>query len=164
MMKTQARKNRCKRPFMLLEVLIALMIVTLCMGPLITPQSKIVKEQVRALVARQVESFAMGAYVDVLQQLYESGQAAHAPTWEQVTDEQGLSGPVDFPYTVHLPHNRVASYRCMWSLQCVEHKKRRDGNASALVEVTLTFAPVDAPSLPTFEFAYRNFAKQEGSL
>ena len=68
-----------KRPFLLLEVLIAIALVALCAYPLITPHYRLAQEKRKLLRNLKVQREADEAFYEAVQRLYE-GEVA----WEKI--------------------------------------------------------------------------------
>jgi hypothetical protein len=62
--------RRCKRPFLLLEVMIAFALIVLCALPLIAPYLEIVKEQKQFNVKMELDHASHLFYVMLLEQLH----------------------------------------------------------------------------------------------
>lgn len=59
----------CKRPILLLEVLIAIALVTLCILPLLAPHVEILREQQRLITHMKIDHQINLLYVDLLESL-----------------------------------------------------------------------------------------------
>lgn len=129
-----------KLHMILLEIMIALALITLCIFPLIGPRAVILKEQNKLIETIQLDHLVSLAYVDVLERL----QKNEIP-WNDIKEHTVL--PIDEPLLhrigdLHLPHGWKGTYR-FDDLKHVENEAT--GWAKYLLLLTFVVKADEAP-------------------
>lgn len=88
-----------KRSFLLLEVLIAFLLVTLCLVPLVKQPLKLYKEEMAYLEQMEKERLADWTFTEVKELLLKN----EIP-WEKIPEKSAESDPFPLsPMTIHIP-------------------------------------------------------------
>ena len=123
-----------RRHFLLLEVLLALTLLTLCAFPLIRAQVALLRGELETLRELQLEHHAHAAYYTLLERCY-----THEIDWK--FPSSGELGTVD----IALPGNRTDSYQCRYSLSELEKRRKGDRATYRLLGVNIHLAPINRP-------------------
>lgn len=133
-----------KRHSLLLEVLIALMIVSLAALPLIYPHVAIMREQSRLLHETHLDHFVNGLYANLTLQLYRN----EIP-WDALVQGRSFAVSPEALAEARLP------YKGTYRLKITHTKPREPVDVTYnLVNLTIDFLPIDLrPDLPKEELA-----------
>jgi hypothetical protein len=143
-----------KRPFLLLEVLIAFALVSLSMIPLMRPHIVILQEEKAFLKELELDKRVNQFYVDMLESLYNN----RIP-WEEIT--QGTEGVFTEEALRSLP------YKGKWKLEAVKNKPKKVEvqypESYHLIELNLSFTPVHGKDREknTKDFSFTIFITRE---
>ncbi len=131
-----------RRPFTLLEILIAMLLVSIAIFPLLAPHTQIVKEEVRKVQELQLGPKLNKIHSDLLISLHE-----RAYSLSQL--EQGFSLPLDLTVD-HLP------YRGTLTLKTQEKSKKSKKGSAYLLNITYLLNRTDNPE-STFQRTHQLF-------
>lgn len=137
-------KRHLKRPMILLEVLIALALISLCMIPLISPHVTLIQQQKRFVTTMEMDRVVNLMYVDVLERL----QKNEIP-WRAIQEKQAL--PID-DIVERIQEKKIP---LTGSFQFGEvHHKENDTTGWHVYELSITFTifPKNASKPLVFPF------------
>lgn len=145
-MRPPTQKRWRKRPFLLLELLLALTLVALLFFPLIRPHLHIQKEAKKELRFQQLTKEADLYFMNFKEQLYEN-----ILPWDQLYkgEETQLNTEEEDSYVIIRTISRV-------------DKKHSLGHAYLLIDVTFTFILKNDPT-KKIPFTYSFFLEKRGS-
>ncbi|MBJ7449212.1 MAG: type II secretion system protein [Parachlamydiales bacterium] len=135
-------KKGKKRYFVLLELLIALSIVTLCLVPLIAPQVKMTTQIMSWIEKKQLDRLADIAYAEVLEQLYENGDEKKSDRilWEQLSKNGAIfKREWPEPVVINYPKNRTAWVKRSYSIATVDEKNKASNDGFKRIMITIYF-------------------------
>ena len=88
-----------KKPFLLLEILIAFALVELCAVPLVRKPLKMFREEMKYLLEMEQERLADWTFTEIKELLLKNEIA-----WEKIPLKKGKSGPFELPNaTIEIP-------------------------------------------------------------
>lgn len=143
-----------KRPFLLLEVLIALFIVVVCISPLLTSQVFMYKVERQFLHKLELDRVANIVFTDILKNLYEKNEIF----WSDIQDNK------KFTYDPQRnPKNGIPShfpYHITYSVGMTKYRKPKDKPTNFLVLLTITITPSDKSQNPNI-YHYKVFISKQ---
>lgn len=127
-----------KRPILLLEVLIALMLIIICAIPLISPHVTLMRAQQSVIASLETDRQLNLLYVDLLERMH-----SHEINWSNIESQNQF--PID---TAFLERVKIKSssfpYNGNYRFQVIKFKANKtDGWHVCLVKVTFTLASKD---------------------
>ncbi|MFA6916040.1 MAG: hypothetical protein WC222_06565 [Parachlamydiales bacterium] len=127
--------KKVRRPFLLLEVLIAFLLVALCAIPLVAPHVSIYKDQLEFMDKIQLDHFVNQYYAELIEKLYRQNIA-----WDALTNETKFK--IDKEKIISWD-NRQLPYEGSYSFSDKKHKPKEPKPFTVyLLQLTLTFKPV----------------------
>ncbi len=126
-----------KRPFLLLEILLAISLVLLCIGPLVKGPFSLCKEGKKELIKLELERFADEKYLFVREHLSDHKWNEIGRAWTKtypllpVTIDLGEMGRFTYPVHYHLWHKipkktESSPLRTLWCKICFEEHPGKD--------------------------------------
>jgi hypothetical protein len=122
-----------KRTFLLLEVLIALLLVSLCIVPLVRQPLRMYKNELAKLEILEKERLADWVYSEVKENLIKN-----KIPWAKIPKKNQTTGPFPLPSVkLHLPGCREKTIPCQFTLLGKGDKKGPQGEDFRLVYMSL---------------------------
>lgn len=133
-------RRTSKRYMILLEILIALALVTLCILPLLTPHVAMIKQQKKFISEMKLDHLVHLLYVDMLEQMQQN-----KISWTLINDQNPI--PIDEAMWQRIgespPPNLKGSYR-FGEVKKKENETTQWG--AHLLSLTFTFEPTSGPT------------------
>jgi hypothetical protein len=143
-----------KRPFLLLEVLIALSLVTLCAIPLIVKPIRAYRSEIAHLEAIERERLADWTFSEIQEQLYKN-----AIPWERLPNFQRTTGPFSLnESTIHIPGIKPKQIGRSFTLYGQGEKQNNRREIFRMIYVTIEFQPPFAKKNKIY--TYRTIVKR----
>lgn len=139
---------RKRRQFLLLEVLIALALLSLCLIPLFAPHIEITKQEVALYEATQLREASGRIFAKLSEQLYTEQKTLQ---WEQFACSPYVTTLSD-PVVISYPGKRERLWHCSYTLSLEETTKNESGHAG-LLKVAIHLNPGKTAS-STQSFVY----------
>jgi hypothetical protein len=126
-----------KKPFLLLEILIALALVLLAAAPLIVQPIHLYKAELKLLEQTEGERLADWTFSEIKESLLKN----EIP-WEAIPSKRTTSSPFSLaPVTLQIPGIHPKSIERSFTLFCKAEKKGLQGETYRLLYVNLSFSP-----------------------
>lgn len=117
-----------KRSFLLFELLISLLLISMCLLPLLKPHVWIRREEVKSLIEMQLERAHQTAFCQLKQELWERFQ----PSWESL--ENSFSGrSLDHPFFIWTGEKEPLPFSCIYSAELMESIRKPSQSKNAMV-------------------------------
>lgn len=124
-----------KRPFLLLEVLIAFVLIVMCMLPLITPHTAILKSQRQFVDRIELDHVVNLLFADIYASLYRN----EIP-WESVISSNAI--PIEEMQLQRAGWNRPFPYKGTYQFTIERYKPKKEAPYTLyLIGLTFTFEP-----------------------
>jgi len=142
-----------KKPFLLLEVLIALLLVSLCLIPLIRSPVENYRTEIRLLEKMEGERLANLSFAEVKEKLMKG----EIP-WEKLpapgTKTASFSLP---PIAIHIPGCKPKKIERSFTLRCDKkgEKEGLQGEITRMVKIGIIFTPQLSQKKKPGEYSYR---------
>jgi hypothetical protein len=108
-----------KKSFLLLEVLIALTLVTISALPLVKEPLHLFKAEFKAFEELEQERLANLAFVEVKEAFYN-----HKIPWEKIPEKKDTSSPIPLsPVTIQIPGRPPKTVPCSFTITCTGKKE-----------------------------------------
>lgn len=134
--------KKARRPFLLLEVLIAFLLIALCAIPLIAPHVSIYKDQQEFMDKIQLDHFVNHYYGEIIEKLYRQNIS-----WETLSNEAKVR--IDREKIVSWD-NKPLPYEGTYSFKDKKHKPKEAKPFTVyLIQLTLSFKPIKKGSAET---------------
>jgi len=161
-------KRKRRSPFLLVEVLMALTLVTLCLIPLSLPHRVAAEEEIALWEEAQLRAHAQKAFAAIARFLHEETlKGEHSKIqWEELM-KGAIALPHTMRYPVHYPKNTLRYFSPICTLSAEQKRiNPQDGRAVALLEIAVQFNGSNKKNPPyTFSYemvAYRGIDPEEG--
>lgn len=130
-------KKALRRPFMLLEVLIALMLVTMCIFPLVSPHVYVYRLQLERLREGGLYAFVTSYFADLLEKMY----------LQQIPIDAILR---ETPFPIDDPKLAALEFRGSYHFKVIKRKPLKDAPKIVfIVDIAFTFTPIGMASKGT---------------
>lgn len=124
-----------RRHMILLEILIALALITLCILPLLTPHVAMIKQQKKFINEMKLDHTVHLLYVDVLEQMQQN-----KISWAQIAEKKPI--PIDDAMWTRIGANSPPHLKGSYRFDEVKRKENETTLwAAHLLTVTFTFEP-----------------------
>lgn len=126
-----------KRPFALLEVMIALTLVALCAIPLILKPIRVYRSEMRLLEEGEGERLADWTFSEIEEQLFKN-----SIPWEKLPALRATTHPfVMSPAAIHVPGRKPKQIERAFTLYGKGEKEGLNGETYRMLYVTIYFRP-----------------------
>lgn len=149
-------KNLKNRPFLLLEVLIALTLVALCLLPLVSPHIMIIKEERNFISVLEADRMANLIFANIVQEMYD-----HRIPWELLQSSTDKEVTADMLQGINLPQGWP--WRPFWRIRPLRSKGEKEKVAYFLYRIEVIFEPLTNDVQP-LRFPYSLFVAKTGPL
>ena len=128
-----------KKPFLLLEVLIALLLVSLCLIPLIRSPVENYRTEMRQLEEMEGERLADITFAEIKEKL-----AKHEIAWDRLPAPGTKTAPFPLPsLPIHIPGCKEKKIERAFTLRCDKRGEKQGphGEITRIVKVDVSFTP-----------------------
>ncbi|MDE3056018.1 MAG: hypothetical protein KGI80_04950 [Verrucomicrobiota bacterium] len=126
-----------KRPFILLEVIIALALTMICATPLLTKPIRLLRSEIKQMELAEMERLANWSFAGIKADLLIHPDLSH------LVHHAKLGGPIPLPpLSFALPGLTAKVVKRCYTLHCTETKETKEGKEYRLFAVDLFLTPV----------------------